>query len=173
MIRKFSDLSSLSVVTSYSAMLEVRPILIVDDDTATLLALTETLRLRLDSVTIETAESANAAIDRIHTTLHSVIVCDVVMPGADGLILLKEAQRLRPEVPVILMTAGAIDHEASALYSGAYAFLEKPLNIDHFISVVSAALGHSDLTRRLRERNQNSIVNLQMKALRSSLPGRK
>jgi two-component system C4-dicarboxylate transport response regulator DctD len=140
----------------------------VDDDTATLLALSETLQLRLGDVAIETAVSADTAIDRIRATAHSVIVCDVVMPRADGLILLKEAQRLRPEVPVILITAGGIDREAAALFSGAYAFLEKPLDIDHFMSVVKAALEQSDLTRRLRERNQNSIVNLQMKAIRPS-----
>ena len=145
----------------------VTKILLVDDDTATLLALTETLTLRLQEVSVETATTADAALDRIHQSIHSLIVCDVVMPGADGLIVLKEAQRLRPEVPVILMTAGAIDQEAAALYSGAYAFLEKPLNVEHFISVVQAGLGHHDLGRRVRERNQHSLTNLQMKTLLS------
>jgi DNA-binding NtrC family response regulator len=147
-------------------MISCHGILLVDDDTATLMALSEMLRLRLGDVAVETAVSADAGIERIRAIIHSVIICDVVMPGADGLILLREAQRLRPEVPVILMTAGGIDREASALYSGAYAFLEKPLDIDHFVSVVRAALEQGDLTRRVRERNQNSIVNLQMKTIR-------
>jgi two-component system, NtrC family, C4-dicarboxylate transport response regulator DctD len=135
-------------------------ILLVDDDPATLLALPETLRLRLGSVVTDTANSADSAVKLLSSTSYDVIVSDIVMPGADGMTVLKEARRLHPDVRVILMTGQGSAQEEAALYGGAYAFLEKPLDVDRFISVVRAALCRTELERRVRERNQASFLNL-------------
>lgn len=113
-------------------------ILLVDDDPMTLLALSETLRLRLGNVVIHAATSADSAIKLLSSTTYNVIVSDVLMPGADGLSVLKEAQRLHPQVPVIVVTGLDVEREEAALYGGAYAFLEKPLTVDRFSSVVCA-----------------------------------
>jgi two-component system C4-dicarboxylate transport response regulator DctD len=135
-------------------------ILLVDDDPMTLLALSETLRLRLGNVVIHAATSADSAIKLLSSTTYNVIVSDVLMPGADGLSVLKEAQRLHPQVPVIVVTGLDVEREEAALYGGAYAFLEKPLTVDRFSSVVCAALGRTELERRVRQRNQASFLNL-------------
>jgi DNA-binding NtrC family response regulator len=133
---------------------------LVDDDRATLRALSETLRLRLGDVGTDMATSAASALRLLNSTRYDVIVSDVIMPGADGMTVLKELQRLHPDVPVILMTGRGLEREEPALYGGAYAFLEKPLDVDRFISVVRAALSRTDLERRVRERNQASLLNL-------------
>jgi len=135
-------------------------ILLVDDDPMTLLALAETLRLRLGNVVTDTATSAQSAVKFLSSTSYNVIVSDVLMPGEDGLAVLQEARRLQPDVPVILVTGLDVEREEAALYRGAYAFLEKPLDVDRFSSVVRAALGRSDLERRVRQRNQSSFLNL-------------
>jgi DNA-binding NtrC family response regulator len=135
-------------------------ILLVDDDPATLLALPETLRLRLGNVVTDTANSADSAVKLLSSTSYDVIVSDIIMPGADGMTVLKEAQRLHPGARVILMTGRGSVREEAALYGGAYAFLEKPLDVDQFISVVRAALCRTELDRRVRQRNQASFLNL-------------
>lgn len=135
-------------------------ILLVEDDPATLLALSATLRQGLGEVIIDPGRYAPAAIRSLSSTTYNVIISDVVMPSADGLAVLQAAQWLQPQVPVILVTGVDREREEAALYGGAYAFLEKPLDVDRFISVVRAALVESDLVRRVRARNQASFLNL-------------
>src|SRR5439155_24487021 len=65
-------------------------VLIVDDDPALLQALPQALRLRMRGVTVETADSAATALDRITTRDYDAIVTDIKMPGMDGLALLAE-----------------------------------------------------------------------------------
>ena len=71
-------------------------VLIVDDDLALLQALSEALRLRVDEVTVDTADSGAAALDRIAARDYDAIVTDIKMPGMDGLALLAEIRARRP-----------------------------------------------------------------------------
>jgi DNA-binding NtrC family response regulator len=134
-------------------------LLVVDDDQATLLALSEALRLRLGNVAIETATSSECAIAKMSCDPYDLVICDIVMPGTDGLVFLKESRRLYPETPVILVT-GRPGSEEATQFSGAFAFFEKPLEIRGFVDVVRAALERTELQRRVRERNQSSVLNL-------------
>ncbi len=71
-------------------------VLIVDDDLALLQALPEALRLRMAGLTVDTADSGAAALDRIATRDYDAIVTDIKMPGMDGLELDHRARRARP-----------------------------------------------------------------------------
>lgn len=136
----------------------MRPhILIVDDEPASLLALSEALRHRLPQVVVDTATTAAPALTLIADTDYDVIICDVIMPGMDGIALLKEAQRRRPETVVVMVTAGGSEREHQALYHGAYAFIEKPLEIDRLTSVIGLALQRANLLRRVTQENRKSL----------------
>ena len=115
-------------------------ILIVDDDRATLLAMSEALRLKLGTLSIDTAGSAAMAVTLLERSLYDLVICDVRMPNGDGLLVLKQARRLQPQCPVALMTAGGSDAEHLAMLQGAYAFIEKPIDLDRFITMVQVAL---------------------------------
>src|SRR2546426_4910612 len=58
-------------------------VLIVDDDPALLEALPEALRLRMGGVTVETADSAAAALDRMAARDYDAILADIKMPGME------------------------------------------------------------------------------------------
>ena len=156
-----ADTSSVSFLENTSGMRHYPKILLVDDDEATLLALSDALRLRLRDAVVDTAVSCDLAIEQLQSHSYDAVISDIVMPGHDGLTFLKHVQQLRPEMPVILVT-GHPGHEEAALYGGAYALLDKPLNMSQFISVVRAALDRSYLQRRVRERNQASLSNLRI-----------
>ena len=79
-------------------------IMVVDDDPALLEALPETLRLRMNGVTVDTADSAAAALDRIASQNYDAIVTDIKMPGMDGLALLSEIRARRPDTPILIIT---------------------------------------------------------------------
>ena len=128
-------------------------VLIVDDDPALLQALPEALRLRMAGVTVDTADSGAAALDRIAARDYDAIVTDIKMPGMDGLALLAEIRARRPDTPVLMIT-GHGEHALAiqALRGGAYAFIQKPINRDHFVAVLYRAIRTHASNRRGRDR---------------------
>src|SRR2546427_1357502 len=128
-------------------------VLIVDDDAALLQALPETLRLRMRQVTVDTADSAAAALDRIAAREYDAIVIDIKMPGMDGLTLLAEIRGRQPDTPVLMVT-GHGEHALAiqALRGGAYDFIQKPIDRDHFVAALYRAIRAHALNRRVKDR---------------------
>jgi len=128
-------------------------VLVVDDDPALLQALPEALRLRMAGVTVDTADSGTAALDRIVAREYDAIVIDVKMPGMDGLALLAEIRARRPDTPVLMIT-GHGEHALAiqALRGGAYDFIQKPIDRDHFVAALARAIRAHGLNRRVKDR---------------------
>lgn len=81
-----------------------------------------------------------------------LLLTDMRMPGRDGLSLLHEVKRFRPEVPVILITAyGTIESAVSAMKKGATDYLLKPIKMEEVELVIQRALLHSDLLNENRQ----------------------
>src|SRR5216110_4057297 len=127
-------------------------VLIVDDDPALLQALSEALRLRVGEVTVDTADSGAAALDRIAARDYDAIVTDIKLPGMDGLALLTEIRKHRPDTPVLMIT-GHGEHALAlqALRGGAYDFIQKPIDRDHFVAALSRAMRAHALNRRVKD----------------------
>jgi len=127
-------------------------ILIVDDDPALLQALPEALRLRLVDMAVDTCDSAADALRRIAATDYDAVVSDIKMPGMDGLALLAEIRRLRPDTPTLLITGhGQHDLVVQALRGGAYDFIPKPIDRDYFVASLKRAIETRHLRRQLDE----------------------
>jgi len=125
-------------------------ILIVDDDSALLDALPEALRLRMADLDVETCDSAPDALGRIAVEDYDAIVTDIKMPGMDGLALLDEIQKLRPETPTLLITGhGEHDLAVQALRRGAYDYIQKPIDRDYFVASLNRAIEKRELARRI------------------------
>ena len=128
-------------------------VLIVDDDLALLQALPEALRLRMDGVTVDTADSAAAALDRIAVRDYDAIITDIKMPGMDGLELLAEIRMHRPDTPTLMITGhGEHDLVVRALRGGAYDFIRKPIDRDYFVALLYRAIRAHALNRRVMDR---------------------
>ena len=88
--------------------------------------------LRDGRFTMEFAYSASAALDRISDAGEAsliLILSDINMPGMSGLELLPKAKALRPDVPVIMITAyGDSETKRKAFEGGAEALLTKPID---------------------------------------------
>src|SRR6059036_1366291 len=127
-------------------------VLIVDDDLALLQALSEALRLRMAGLTVDTADSGAAALDRIAARDYDAIVTDVKMPGMDGLELLAEIRTNRPDTPTLMITGhGEHDLVVHALRGGAYDFVQKPIDRDYFVASLNRAIETRALSRRCKE----------------------
>src|SRR6266853_2864375 len=127
-------------------------VLIVDDDPALLQALREALRLRMEGVTVDTADSGRAAIDLITPTDYDAIITDIKMPGTDGITLLAEIRTRRPDTPTLMIT-GHGEHALAidALRGGAYDFIQKPIDRDYLVASLRRAIQVSELSRRVKE----------------------
>src|SRR6266850_1846397 len=127
-------------------------VLVVDDDPALLQALPEALRLRMGSVTVDTADSGEGALNLIAARDYDVIVTDIKMPGTDGLGLLAEIRTRRPDTPTIMIT-GHGEHALAinALRGGAYDFIQKPIDRDYLVASLRRAIQVSELSRRVKE----------------------
>ena len=132
-------------------------VLIVDDDPALLQALPQALRLRMGGVTVETADSAAAALDRIAAGDFDAIVTDIKMPGMDGLGLLAEIRGRQPDTPTLMITGhGEYDLALRCLRGGAYDFIQKPIDRDQFVA---------SLHRAIRAHGMNRLVKARQSAL--------
>jgi DNA-binding NtrC family response regulator len=127
-------------------------VLIVDDDPVLLEALPEALRLRMDGLTVETADSAAEALDRIAYRDYDAIVTDIKMPGMDGLALLAEIRTRRPDTPTLMMTGhGETELVVDALRGGACDFIRKPIDREYFVASLRRAIQMRELSRRAKE----------------------
>ncbi len=127
-------------------------VLIVDDDPALLQALPETLRLRMDGVTVDVADSAVAALGHIVARDYDAIVTDIKMPGMDGLALLAEIRTRWPDTPTLMITGhGEHDLVVHALRGGAFDFIRKPIDRDYFVASLVRATQKRELSRRAKE----------------------
>src|SRR6266513_802162 len=128
-------------------------VLIVDDDPALLQALPQALRLRMGGVTVETADSAAAALERIAVQDYDAIVTDIKMPGMDGLALLAEIRTRRPDTPKQITTAhGENPPLLDALRGGACDFIQKPIDRDYFVAALYRAIWAHVQNRKTKDR---------------------
>src|SRR5918992_97928 len=106
-------------------------------------------------VTVDTADSAAAALDRIGAQDYDAIVTDIKMPGMDGLALLAQIRGRRPDTPTLMITGhGEYDLALRALRGGAYDFIQKPIDRDGFIASLHRAIQANALNRRAKDRQQ-------------------
>src|SRR5438094_10577019 len=127
-------------------------VLIVDDDAALLQALPEALRLRMREVTVETADSAAAALDRLAARDYDAIVTDIKMPGMDGFALLAQIRTRQPDTPILMITGhGEHDLMVHALSSGAYGCMQKPIDRDDLLPSLHRDIQTQALRRRVND----------------------
>src|SRR5262245_40040477 len=101
---------------------------------------------------VVTAPSGDAAL-RLFDESTCVVVCDLSMPGMDGLELLRRVRARAAEVKVILMTAySTVPSAVEAMRLGAYEYLIKPFTDDEITAAVEGALRSHRPAPRGRER---------------------
>src|SRR5580698_7346063 len=125
-------------------------VLIVDDDPEW----REALRLvfSADDAACELAASAPDALDLLAHGDFDAVICDVRMEGMDGLELLDRVKKMKPALPVVMITgAGRIADAVSAIKRGAFEYVTKPCDTNELRTLVVGAIG--DNRRRASDTN--------------------
>ena len=133
-----------------------RKILVVDDE--------ENFRhilsviLKKERYEVETASNGEEALQRISNSTFDQVLCDIRMPGMDGLDFLKEVRKTEADANVIMMSAyGTLDTAVEAMKLGAYDYISKPFKPDEIILTLKKA------EERERLRKENELLRKEVK----------
>jgi DNA-binding NtrC family response regulator len=135
-------------------------LLIIDDDPSGLMAMAEAFRQRLPETMVDTASNTRTALSLLRETPYHLVISDIRMNELDGMTLLNQVRERWPEIPVILMTAAGLDREAEALVSGAFAYIEKPIDVARLVPIAQAAMEKCEMRRRVLQANNQSLRHL-------------
>ena len=108
-------------------------ILVVDDERDMRSILFKALT-RLGGFVVELAENGEEALKKIDKEDFDLVLTDITMPGIDGLRLISEIAKSKPETLMVLLTGhGTIDSALEAIRRGASDYLTKPVNLDEML----------------------------------------
>lgn len=124
-------------------------LLVVEDDAAFAQQLTDLLES--EGYLVAKAHNGQEALAAISNDGYDVALIDLVMPGIDGMEVLKRAAELSPGLPMIVITGHAtIDRAVQAVQLGAFDFLEKPVNLERLLLSLTRALEKRFLEKKTR-----------------------
>ena len=124
-------------------------VLVVDDEDVIASTLQEFLQG--EGYEVATAPDAPTALASIEKFEPDVALCDVQLPGADGLELLDRLLKLRPELLVLIITAYAtVETAVSAFRRGAHDYLMKPVIFDELLAKLDRLMRYRHLTREVQ-----------------------
>ncbi len=119
-------------------------ILVIDDEAA----IRDTLKdiLEYEKYRVTTAEDGNKGIQLLQRGSFDAVLCDVKMPGIDGMELLDRAQALAPDVPIIMISGhGTVEMAIEATKKGAYDFITKPPDLNRLLITLRNAVDRNSL----------------------------
>jgi len=143
-------------------------ILVVDDDLM--------VRRLLDKALpqfhyrVRTVEDVAAGLAELRREHYDLVLCDHDMPGGSGMELLDTANRIHPDLPVIMLTARSeVDLARAAISIGAADFVTKPFDLPQLVRVIEQTRERVDRDRRRTAEWMNVVLTGTIRALASAV----
>ena len=128
-------------------------VLIVDDDPGICETLSDVLEER--GYHVRVFQRARAALEQLVSAPTDAAILDIMLPDMSGLDVLQAIKTASPATEVIVITGHAsLPTAIRAIDGSAFAYLVKPVEVEHLLSVLRRAIERGQLTRALRESNQ-------------------
>ena len=109
--------------------METGKILIVDDDPVVRSVLSDLLET-IGNYQTDSAGDGLEGINKVRDNEYDIVFTDLTMPRLTGIDFLKEAKKIKPQLPVVVITGqGTMDNVVNAMKEGAKDFITKPFNI--------------------------------------------
>lgn len=120
-------------------------ILVVDDDQNVRDVLGDILAGVGNYVT-DTAENGDVGLDKVRRNDYDAVFTDLTMPGMNGIDFLREAKKLRPGLPIVVLTGyTTMDNAVNAMREGAGDFITKPFSVTTIMSIADRIVGERKL----------------------------
>jgi DNA-binding NtrC family response regulator len=131
-------------------------ILVVDDEEIVRESLSAWLQA--DGYTLEVAQDGPTALELVKAQPYAIMLVDLKMPGMDGLTVLDNVRKLRPEIALVIMTAYAtVDTAVQAIKNGAYDYLVKPFDPEELSLMIEKIAAQQELAR------ENALLRKELK----------
>jgi len=115
-------------------------ILVVDDESSIRDLLSKTLALA--DYDVDTASDGRSALEQLRLYPYDLLIADLKMPGIDGLSVIREAKRLKSDLPVIIITGYSTETAAiEAVNLGVSGYLTKPFRVPQVLAAAAKAIG--------------------------------
>ncbi len=124
-------------------------ILVIDDERS----IRNTLKdiLEYEKYEVDLAEDGKKGIDKVKQGEYDIVLCDIKMPGLDGIEVLEQIYSLASDTPVVMISGhGNIDTAVESIKKGAYDFIEKPLDLNRLLITIRNAMDKSTLVNETR-----------------------
>jgi two-component system, NtrC family, nitrogen regulation response regulator NtrX len=132
-----------------SKHLRMPRILIIDDEKSIRRALREILEY--EKFEVDEAEDGKDGLNKLESEHYDLAFCDIKMPKMDGMELLDKVKESNPDLPVIMISGhGNIDTAVQSIKTGAFDFIQKPLDLNRILVSVRNALEHKLLVRETK-----------------------
>lgn len=132
-------------------------ILIIDDERAIRNTLTDILQN--EKYKVDQAENGEIALEKIKEETYDVILCDIKMPGIDGIEVLEKAKSLTDSPILMISGHGTIETAVESIKKGAYDYIEKPPDLNRLLITLRNAMDKSNLmteTKKLKKQVSES-----------------
>jgi DNA-binding NtrC family response regulator len=135
-------------------------ILIIDDEVDMLMLLRMIIEENTD-YEVETTNNPSEGLRMITENDYALVITDLKMPGMDGIELFDEFQEIKPDMPVIIITAyGSLETADEAMKKGVAEFITKPFRKDSILYTIKRVMElarvkreNLELKKRLSEKN--------------------
>ncbi|HNX79364.1 MAG TPA: sigma-54 dependent transcriptional regulator [Prolixibacteraceae bacterium] len=119
-------------------------ILVIDDERS----IRNTLKdiLEYEKYEVDLAEDGAKGLEKIKNGEFDIVLCDIKMPGMDGIEVLEKLSEIASDLPVVMISGhGNIDTAVEAIKKGAFDFIEKPLDLNRLLITIRNAMDKSNL----------------------------
>ena len=121
-------------------------ILIIEDEAAIRRVLKKIISEENDSYQVEEAEDGLAGMELIKNNDYDLILCDIKMPKMDGVEVLEKTQKIKPEIPMLMISGhGDLDTAVNTMRMGAFDYISKPPDLNRLLNAVRNALDKKSL----------------------------
>ncbi|ANH60398.1 sigma-54-dependent transcriptional regulator [Dokdonia donghaensis] len=121
-------------------------ILIIEDEAAIRRVLTKILSEESKDYQVEEAGDGLEGINKIREEDYDLVLCDIKMPKMDGVEVLEAARKLKPEVPMVMISGhGDLDTAVNTMRLGAFDYISKPPDLNRLLNTVRNALDRKTL----------------------------
>jgi DNA-binding NtrC family response regulator len=121
-------------------------ILIIEDEAAIRRVLVKILSEENDAYQVDEAEDGVAGLDKIKNNDYDLVLCDIKMPKMDGVEVLEEVKKIKPEIPMVMISGhGDMETAIHTMRLGAFDYISKPPDLNRLLNTVRNALDKKQL----------------------------
>ncbi len=121
-------------------------ILIIEDEATIRRVLTKILSEENNTYVVEEAEDGLAGLEKVKNADYDLILCDIKMPKMDGVELLENIKKIKPEIPMVMISGhGDMETAIHTMRLGAYDYISKPPDLNRLLNTVRNALDRKQL----------------------------